>query len=357
MHNSVRNMKMIYIFEIVEIIYALSIVFVSLIASTIAFYIIKRAERIAKTTETTVDDLILNVIEKPVPLGILLVGFYISLTYLTFLSPYEVHLKNLFTIIIIVFGAYILVKVVSVAIKGYGEAVAARTGTKLDNQFLPVFRKLASVFIYLIALIIVARELDIEIAPLVAAMGIGGIAVALALQDSLTNFFAGFYLAMDKPIRVGDFIKIETGDEGFVEEIGWRSSKIRVLSNNLVIVPNSRLAQTKITNYSLRTTDMEIVIPIGVSYDSNLEKVERVTVEVAKDVLANTPGGVKEFEPFIRYNQFGDSNINFSAMLRVWTLVDKYLVTHEFIKALKKRYDEEGIEISYPARKMYIKDQ
>lgn len=343
--------------EIVELIYALSIVFVSLIASTIAFYTIKRAERIAKRTETTLDDIILNVIEKPVPLGILLVGFYIALTSLTFLSPYEVHLKNLFTIIIVVFSASILVKVVSVAIKGYGEAVAARTGTNLDNQFLPVFRKLASVFIYLIAFIIVARELDIEISPLVAAMGIGGIAVALALQDSLTNFFAGFYLAMDKPIRMGDFIKIETGDEGFVEEIGWRSSKIRVLANNLVIVPNSRLAQNKITNYSLRTSDMEIVIPIGVSYESNLETVERVTVEVAKDVLEKTQGGVKEFEPYIRYNQFGDSNINFSVFLRVHTFVDKYLVMHEFIKALKKRYDKEGIEISYPARKVYMKDK
>lgn len=204
---------------------------------------------------------------------------------------------------------------------------------------------------------IIADKLNIEISPLVATMGIGGIAVALAFQESLTNFFAGFYLAMDKPIRVGDFVRLETGDEGFIEEIGWRSSRVRVLANNLTIVPNSRLAQSVVTNYYLPSTDMGLVIPVGVSYDSDLEKVEKVTIEVAKEVLAKTPGGVKNFEPFIRYNEFGDSNIKFSAILRVETFVDRYLVTHEFIKALKKRYDEEGIEISYPATKVYIKNE
>ncbi len=282
-------------------------------------------------------------------------GFYFALTSLSFLSRYEAHLKNLFTILIVGFAAYVLVKVVSAAIKWYGEAIASRTAAKIDDQFLPIFRKLASIFIYFIAFVIIADELDIEISPLVATMGIGGIAVALAFQESLTNFFAGFYLAMDKPIRVGDFIKLETGDEGFVEEIGWRSSKVRVLANNLIIVPNSRLAQSIVTNYYLPSPDMGLVISVGVSYDSDLEKVEKVTIQVAKEVLAKTPGGVKDFEPFIRYNQFGDSNINFSAILRVQTFVDRYLITHEFIKALKKRYDEEGIEISYPARKVYIK--
>lgn len=329
--------------------------FASLIGSIFAFYAVRHARKLTEKTKITLDDEILKVLEKPIPIGIILVGFYFALTSLSFLIPYETHLKNLFTILIVGFGAYVLAKVVGVAIKWYGETIAARTATKVDDQFLPILKKLASIFIYFIAFMIIADKLDIEISPLIATLGVGGIAVALAFQESLTNFFAGFYITMDKPIRMGDFVKLETGDEGFVEEIGWRSSRVRVLANNLIIVPNSKLAQSIVTNYYLPSTDMGLVIPVGVGYDSDLEKVEKVTIEVGKEVLARTPGGVKNFEPFIRYNEFGDSNIKFSAILRVETFVDRYLVTHEFIKALKKRYDEEGIEISYPARKVYVK--
>ena len=130
-------------------------------------------------------------------------------------------------------------------------------------------------------------------------------------------------------------------------------SRIRTLPNTLVIVPNSKIASTIITNDSLPVPEMSVVIQCGVAYSSDLEKVEKVTVDAAKKTQKIVTGAVKGFEPFIRYHTFGDSNINFSIILRVEKFVDKYLVTHEFIKALKKAYDKEGIEISWPVRKIY----
>ena len=177
--------------------------------------------------------------------------------------------------------------------------------------------------------------------------------MGLALQDTLSNLFAGLHIITDQPVNVGDYIEIESGISGYVEDIGWRSTRVRTLPNTLVIVPNSKLAESVIINNSLPVLEMSAVVQCGVAYGSDLEKVERVTLDVAKEIQKTIPGAVETFEPVIRYHTFGDSNINFSVILRVMEPVAKYVVTHEFIKALVKRYDTEGIEISWPVRKIY----
>ncbi|MBU4339123.1 mechanosensitive ion channel family protein [Patescibacteria group bacterium] len=150
----------------------------------------------------------------------------------------------------------------------------------------------------------------------------------------------------DKPFNVGDFVELEGGVSGFIEDIGWRSTRIKTMANNIVIIPNSKLAESVITNNSLPEKEMGVLVQCGVGYGSNLEKVEKVTIDVAGKIQKTVPGAVKDFEPFMRYYAFGDSNIDFSIILRVETFTGKYLITHELIKALKKRYDEENIEIS-----------
>jgi len=196
---------------------------------------------------------------------------------------------------------------------------------------------------------------NIKITPLLASLGIAGLAVALALQDSLSNFFASIYLVTERPINVGDYVKLENGEEGYVEAISWRNSTIRTLPGNRVVIPNATVSKMIITNYYYPSKDMAVVIQCGVAYGSDLEKVEKVTIETAKKTLKSVPGGCKEFEPFIRYHTFGDSNIQFSIILRVNEYVDKYLVTHEFIKNLMEAYRKNKIEISFPVRNIYMR--
>jgi small-conductance mechanosensitive channel len=341
----------------IEVLNALGIIFASLLLAYLLYIVLNRyASKATKSTKTTLDDEILAVMENFAPIGVILVGLYFGLVSLSLFALYSSPLRSIFTIIIVLLSAYVVVKIVNLIIKWYGEHVALKNKTELGEQFLPILRRVVNFCIYLIAFIIIAAKLNLEVSPYIATLGVGGIAVALALQESLTNFFAGFYISIDRTVRVGEFVKLETGEEGYIEEIGWRSAKMRLLANNIIVIPNSRLSQSVILNYDRPTKDMGLVIPVGVSYNSDLEKVERVTIEIAKGVLASTVGAVKEFQPFIRYNEFGDFNIKFSVILQVQTAVDKYFVTHEFIKALKKRYDEEGIEISYPVRKLYIKN-
>jgi small-conductance mechanosensitive channel len=152
---------------------------------------------------------------------------------------------------------------------------------------------------------------------------------------------------------VGDFVEIEGGVQGFVLDIGWRATKVRELSNNVIVVPNARFSEMVVKNFSLPEPEQSVVVQVGVSYGSDLRHVQRVTCEVAREVLAEVEGGVQSFEPFIRYHTYGDSAIGFSVILRVKQFTDRYLVTHEFLLRLKERYDREHIEIPFPQRVLH----
>ncbi|MCA9381083.1 mechanosensitive ion channel, partial [Candidatus Dojkabacteria bacterium] len=187
--------------------------------------------------------------------------------------------------------------------------------------------------------------------------GVGGLAVALALQDTLTNLFAGFYIIAARKIKPGDYIELESGQEGFVEDVSWRNTTIRTLQNYIIIVPNATLANVILTNYQLPVSDLAILMNVGVSYDSDLELVEKVTVEVAKEVMVEVAGAVPEFDPFIRYNDFAASSINFTVIMRGKQYTDRYLINHEFVKRLHKRYAKEGVEFPFPQLDLTIKNK
>lgn len=199
-----------------------------------------------------------------------------------------------------------------------------------------------------IGVLIILGTLGISITPIIASLGITSLAVALALQPTLENFFSGVQLVMDKPIRVGDFIELDSGEQGFVERIGWRSTWIKMLPNNTVIMPNSILSQSKVINYFYPSKELSVPVDVGVHYDSDLELVEKITLEVAKEILKSHKWGVDDYETFVVYHTFDNSSINFTVMLRAKEYFHRFFIKSEFIKALHKRYNKEGIVIPYP---------
>ncbi|MBI4711989.1 MAG: mechanosensitive ion channel family protein [Planctomycetes bacterium] len=211
-------------------------------------------------------------------------------------------------------------------------------------------QSLIKIFIILLGGLMILNALGVSITPLLTTLGIGGLAVALAFQDTLSNFFSGFYIIIAKNVKVGDFIKLESGEDGFVEDIGWRSTRIKLLSNNIIFIPNSRLAQSIVTNYYLPGKELAVVVEVGVHYDSDLDFVEKATSDAAKEIQQTIPGAVKGFEPVIRYHTFDASSINFKVFLRAQDITASPLIKHEFIKRLHLRYKENGICIPYPIR-------
>jgi small-conductance mechanosensitive channel len=200
--------------------------------------------------------------------------------------------------------------------------------------------------VYAIGLLFLLESFGVSISPLITALGVGGLATALALQDTMANLFSGINILVSKQIRMGEYVKLSTGEEGHVVDMNWRNTTIKTPTENMVVVPNQKIASSVITNYAQPFAECSISIPIGVCYGSNLEHVEKVTAAVAQEVLQETEGGVKSFEPLIRYSSFGDTSINFNVILRVKTVTDQHIVRHEFIKRIYTRYQQEGITIS-----------
>jgi len=350
---------------VVNLIY-LSVVLVMgvALALTTRFVAERVKRRLRRRTRTNLVAQVVDDLEEPVFLWILMLAMYLVMLGLPLfadsedaLANYRATLRRGFTVASIVLVVYGTIRVQGDALRWYVRRVGRRTAqAKVLNSLVPMARRIVSIIIVAMGVLVILDQLGVSIAPLIAGLGIGGLAVALALQGTLTNFFAGVNVLTDGSIRVGDFVELESGLRGNVDQIGWRTTRIRMLANNMVIIPNSKLAESVATNYNYPVDEMSVYVELGVGYSSDLEHVERVTLEVARKVMEETEGSVKEYEPSVWYTEFGDSNINFWVVLRANAYLDSWRLKHNFIKALFRRYNEEGIEISFPNTNIFMRD-
>jgi small-conductance mechanosensitive channel len=230
-----------------------------------------------------------------------------------------------------------------------------------DSLQIPVpstglFYALLKGTIIAIGLVIIMSYLGVSIAPLLTALGVGGLAVALALKDTLENLFAGIHILIEKTIRVGDFIRLENGQEGTVEDITWRTTRIRMLQNNTVIIPNSKLSQSIVLNYSLPEDKMNLQVPVSVSYNADPEKVEKILIDEANRAKGEVEGLCTDFDPVVRFNPgFGESSLDFTLVCQIDNVRVQFAVLHELRKRIFRRFKEEGIEIPFPQRVLHVK--
>ena len=242
--------------------------------------------------------------------------------------------------------------------------VLARLGAGFVNLFMQrtegvsasLISNLVKTTIFILGTLIIFQTIGIEVTPIITTLGIGGLAVGLALQDTLSNLFSGFYLILSKQVKTGDYIKLESGEEGYITDITWRNITIEELSKNVIIVPNSKLASSNFTNYHLPAKQLTLIMDVGVSYDSDLEQVEKITVEVAKEVMQEIAPDLIENEPYIRFHTFNDFSIDFTLYMRVSEYFDQRIGKHLFVKKLHKRYNQEDISIPFPIRDIYMKE-
>jgi small-conductance mechanosensitive channel len=240
--------------------------------------------------------------------------------------------------------------------------VAASTlwdALRMKNLALPATGlsiTIIKVTIWVVGGLVLLSGLGVSIAPILTALGVGGLAVALALQDTLSNFFAGIHLLIEKPVRVGDFVKLETGQEGYIVDIGWRTTRIRMLPNNLVIIPNNKLTQSILTNYFLPDPRMAVSLTVSVSYGTDPDRVERVLLEEAQKAVGQVPGLLADPAPAVRLIPgFGESSLDFTLGVQVREFEDQGLVQHELRKRILKRFKDEQIEMPYPQQVVQLK--
>ena len=310
----------------------------------------KRLTALAAGTRWKFDDVLIESLRGPFLLWIVILGISVAARVSRLPAEVTFWSGKILLALWIVSLTLVFARLSARIVRTYGHTLqgALPVGTLSE--------RLAGLLVGLLGLLALLNTFGISVTPVLTALGVGGIAVALALQDTLSNFFAGFYVSLAGQIRAGDFVKLETGEDGFVTDIGWRSTTLRTLPNNLIVIPNNKLAQSIVTNFYLPEKRMSLLISVGVSYDSDPEHVEKVLIDVASSAAGEIQGLRTDPAPFVRFIPgFGESSLDFTLICQVEEYTDQYLAQHELRKRIVRRFRQEGIEIPFPIRTLEIK--
>ena len=300
--------------------------------------------RMARRTPWAWDDILVDALSQPLLIAILSSGLVVFNRIL----PLEPEWDRGFDILFDFSIALALVMFVDGATRGVLDRLAA--GSPVIQGARGLIQAGVRGVVIGLGLLIFLDSIGISITPILASLGVGSLAVALALQDTLANLFAGVYMIADKPIEPGHMIRLPGGEEGHVTKIGWRSTWIRQPPDSMLVIPNAKLAGGIIINYDLPQREIAVTVPVGVHHDSDLDRVERVALEVAREVQRTVKGAVAGAEPVLRFLGFGDSSIQFNVALRARDFTGTAEVRHEFVKRVQARFRQEGIVIPYPVR-------
>ena len=322
-----------------------------LVAGVVAeFVVVRRLHKLAEGTRFKWDDLLIGSLRGVATTWLGAGGVYLALNVGT-PDPVLVNWMQR-ALMVLVLGSVVIAGMRAVG--GAVEMASGRAGGTIKSPTLVV--NLARISVGVLGLFIILQNLGIDITALITALGIGGIAIALALQDTLGNLFAGIQIILSKQVRQGDYIRLSSGEEGWVTDVKGRNTTIQTFPDgNLVTVPNSMLASSIVKNFSMPRRALWVTLEVGVSYDCDLDHVEAVALEVAKQVLEEVDGGVPGEDPIVRYHTFGDSSVNFDVRMMVREFKSQGPVRHEFIKRLHRRFGNEGIEIPFPIRTVIMK--
>jgi small-conductance mechanosensitive channel len=301
--------------------------------------VLKGLRRFIRRTNWEGDEIILASLKGFPFVFFTILGIYFAMKYYLKDASHFGFLEKSFTVILIFLATAAFARISSGLVQIYSQRVT--TGFLSTS----IFGNLTGVLAFLIGSLMILQFLNISITPILTALGVVGIAIALALQDTVANLFAGIHIIATQQVKSGDYIRLSSGEEGYVMDVTWRYSHIKALSNSMTIIPNATLAKTIVTNYDRPDKELAVLVQVGVSYDSDLEKVEAVTLEVARGVMQEIEGGVAKFDPSIRYHTFGDFSIGFTVVMHCRQFTDQYLIKHEFIKRLHRSYKKDGILI------------
>jgi len=310
---------------------------------------VKAILKFVAQTKLQLDDILVETLNGYVVLWFFLAGIKAAVPFMRLESAVLLTVTKGVLVVFIISLTLALIRLVS--------GISSHFSRVSENpvQSTTIFVNLIKIGIIITGLLLIFQSLGVQITPLLTALGVGGLAVALALQDTLSNLFAGLHIIFAGQIKVGDFVRLDTGQKGEVIDITWRNSTIKTRGDNIIVIPNSKMAQAIVVNFNLNKKNLKIKIPVGVAYESDLEKVEKITLEVAEDVINNVEGGVKSFKPVVRFHTFNDFSIDMTVIIMSKDYMSQYLLKHEFVKRLHKRFNKEGIVIPFPIRTVEMK--
>lgn len=313
------------------------------VGTAIRVFLAARLVRMATKTRRDWDDVLAVELKRRIPFWSLLVGLWLSLDYWPIQPRWATLVSRTISTLAIASVTLLLAAVATRFVATYGPRVSPSVPVSGLTQNLVRF------LVVTIGLLAILNGLNVDVRPALAALGVGGLAVALALQEPLSNLFAGIFVTLAGQLRIGDYVRLESGPEGFIRDFNWRSARLQTMAGHYVIIPNSKLAQAIVSNFSLPTRDALVTLDVGVDYGSDLELVERVAMEVASDVIKDVTGSVPDSPPVVRYHTFSDLSVKFSVQVRAREVPEQAVIKHELMKRLHARLAHEGVVLRPPA--------
>lgn len=334
-------------------VFIISILFWIIIGAIIFFVLDPLVKQLTKKTETKFDDEVLAIVKGPVFGLIVVYGVISSIRVLDIPWSWISTFNLLFAMLVIVLVCWMAFKILKDVLLIWGKAYSEKTESNIDDIMLPLFEKVGMIVIVIIAIISILNLLGVDVTMLVAGMGVMGLVIAFAAQDTLGNFISGMFLLTDRPFKVGDLVLMENGDYCRVEHIGMRSTKLyNTFDHDVIILPNSKIANEKVINLTEPDNKMKVRVAIGVDYKTDIEKAKNIMLEIANahpDVLKD-----EDKKPFARLVDFGDSAITLKMYTWVFHLDDQWRVGSELRERIFQRFKNEGIEIPFPQHVVHM---
>jgi small-conductance mechanosensitive channel len=306
-----------------------------------------------KKSKTTLDDKIIEAIKQPIYLLIIVIGADFAVDGISTFPELTKPLQSFIFAGEILLSAFFVSRIVGVFGEWYAINIASRTKSRFDDEFLPLFNRITTLFIYGSAVVIILDFFDYDITAIVAGLGIVGLAVALAAQETLSNMIAGFVIMADRPFRVNDIIQLPGGEYGEVNEIGLRSTKILTLDALMVVIPNSKIGNSQIINYSYPDNKIRLKIPVGVAYGTELKTVKKILKDIAKE----QPNVLQRPAPRVQMRSFGDFSLNLVLLVWIESHRDRFAVIDKINRKIDERFKKERIKIPFPTRNVHIKKE
>lgn len=322
-----------------------------LIVGKIFYFFSKgKLRKLALKSKTKLDDYLIDIIEEPIVLAIVALGIWWGSRFLTLSASGDKLFKNIVLVMIAFSVTWFFIRLVDMLIKHFVEPLVEKSESKLDDQILPILRKSTRITIIILASIVVLSNLGYDILSILAGLGIGGLALALAAQDAVKNIIGGFSIFWDKPFQIDDFVEIG-GKMGTVAEVGLRSTRLKTIDGTQYVLPNSKVADAMLENFSTREA-RRIVVKIGLTYDTSADKIEQA-IKIIESTIKSVEGTNTE-DILVRFVNFGDFSLDLEIVYWITDMINWKMVIHNVNMGLKRNLDEGGIEMAFPTATHYI---
>lgn len=324
---------------------AISVVTASIVLAKAIYWLISKIlMQIAKRTDTQLDDVVINKIDAPVALGIVLIGFRFAIEQLTFTRVIDNYLQRGFVFMSAIAITWLLTRIIRAVIEVYFQKLAEKDNLQADSQMIGFSKKAALIVVWSIGFVVGLNNAGFDVGALIAGLGIGGLAVALAAQDTVKNMIGGLIIFIDRPFIVGDRVKV-SGYDGFVVYTGMRSTRVRTLEGRLVTIPNHLFTDNSIENVTLETS-RRVKTSLGLVYETSPEMMDRA-IAILKEIAAENPQVLKA-DTIAYFQKFNDYSLDVELIYFIKKDSEILNVQHQMNIEILKRFNAAGLAFAYP---------